>query len=183
MGLLRHRLPRALVWAFGLAVAACTAHAQGAPEATVKAAFLYKFAGYVEWPAGAFPQADAPLVIGVMGAEEVAAELEKIVPGRQVSNRRVVARRVRSGDALRGIHLLFVGRAEPNLRAALAAAQQQGVMSVTDAERGLEAGSAISFVTVEDRVGFEVSLDVAERSGLRISSRMLAVARRVIPRS
>ena len=183
MGFLKRRLPRALLWACGLAAAACAAHAQGAPEATVKAAFLYKFAGYVEWPANAFPQAESPLVIGVMGAEEVAAELEKIVPGRHVNNRRVVARRVRSGETLRGIHLLFIGRTDPNLRAALAAAQQQGVLSVTDAERGLESGGAISFVTVEDRVGFEVSLEVAERSGLRISSRMLAVARRVIPRS
>jgi hypothetical protein len=81
------------------------------------------------------------------------------------------------------VHLLFVGRAEPQMRAWLRNAQQQGVLTVTESERGLEAGSSINFVAVDDRIGFEVSLDAAERSGLRISSRMLAVARRVVPRS
>ena len=177
------RLARGL-WVLVLGVAAAFgAHAQSASEATVKAAFLYKFAGYVEWPASAFPQPDAPLVIGVMGSEDVAAELERLVPGRLVASRRGGARRVRAGEPLRGIHLLFVGRGEANLRAVLASAQQQGVLAVSESERGLDLGSAINFVTVEDRVGFEVSLEAAERSGLRISSRMLAVARRVVPRS
>jgi hypothetical protein len=54
---------------------------------------------------------------------------------------------------------------------------------VSDAERGLENGSVINFVAVEDRIGFEVSVDAAERSNLRISSRMLTVARRVVPRA
>ena len=183
MVLLRTRLGQAL-GTFALSLwAACAAHAQGASEATVKAAFLYKFAGYVEWPLAAFAQPESPLVIGVMGADEVASELEKLVPGREVNARRVAVRRVREGEPLRGVHLLFVGRAEPSLPAVLRSAQQQGVLAVTDAERGLEAGSAINFVQVDDRIGFEVSLEAAERSGLRISSRMLAVARRVIPRS
>lgn len=182
MDLLSARLARILALLV-LGVAASAAHAQGASEATVKAAFLYKFAGYVEWPPNASPPPDAPIVIGVIGADEVAAELERLLPGRQVNNHRVVLRRLRAGEPLRGVHLLFVGRGEPNLRAVLAAAQQQGVLTVTESERGLEAGGAINFLTFEDRVGFEVSLDVAERSGLRISSRMLAVARRVVPRS
>ena len=179
MVLLKARLARAL-WTWGLLTAACLAHAQGPSEATVKAAFLYKFAGYVEWPAGAFAQPDTPIVIGVMGADDIAAELDRIVVGRQVNNRRLESRRVRPGDSLRGLHMLFVPRTEPTLRATLAAAAQQKVLTVTDGERGLEAGGVISFVTVEDRVGFEVSVEAAERSGLRISSRMLAVARRVI---
>ena len=183
MDFLRARFARTLcLLLLGLA-AGSGAQAQGAAEATVKAAFLYKFAGYVEWPPNASPPPDAPIVIGVMGADEVAAELEKLLPGRQVNNHRVVLRRLRAGEPLRGVHLLFVGRGEPNVRAVLAAAQQQGVLTVSDGERGLEAGSAVNFVSVDDRVGFEVSLEAAERSGLRISSRMLAVARRVVPRS
>jgi hypothetical protein len=69
------------------------------------------------------------------------------------------------------------------VRAIVRAAQQSGALVVTETERGLEAGSSINFVLVDDRIGFEVSLDAAERSGHRISSRMLAVARRVVPRS
>ena len=182
MDLLKVQLARGLCALVFALAPAWAAQAQGPSEATVKAAFLYKFAGYVEWPAASLPP-EAPLVIGIMGTDEVLAELEKLVPGRQVNNHRINVRRVREGDALRGVHVLFVGRAEPNTRAVLRAAQQQGVLTVTEVERGLEAGSAVNFVAVDDRVGFEVSLDAAERAGLRISSRMLAVARRVVPKA
>ena len=173
-----------LKWlAAALALGPALAVAQQATEPSVKAAFLYKFAGYVEWPAYAFPSQDTPVVIGVAGSDEVASELEKLVPGRNVNGRIVLVRRLREADAPRGIHVVFVARGEANARALIRAAQQHGSLVVTESERGLELGSAINFVPSEDRIGFEVSLEAAERSGLRISSRMLAVARRVLPRT
>lgn len=175
-------LRRLALWAVALSVVA-VAHAQEAPEATVKAAFLYKFAGYVEWPAGAFPGPESALVIGVTGSDEVAMELERLLPGRTVNNRHVLLRRLGAGDDLRGVHLLFVGRFAPDPRSVIQAAQQHGILVVTENERGLDLGSTINFVLTGDRVAFEVSLESAERSGVRISSRMLSVARRVIPRS
>jgi len=173
-------LRRALLLAC-LALCAMEARAQQATEASVKAAFLYKFPGYVEWPTA--PPASTPFVIGVAGSEEVAEELERLVPGRQIHGRPVTVRRVRETEAVRGIQVLFVGRAEPNARAYLRAAREAGALGVTENERGLEQGSAINFVTMEDRVGFEVSVDAAEKASLRISSRMLAIARRVVPKS
>lgn len=158
-------------------VIAWSAQAQPATEHAVKAAFLFKFAGYVEWPAAAL-QPGEPFVIGTMGADEVTAELARMLPGRSIEGRPVVVRTVREGESLRGLNVLFIGRREPNPRAAIRAAQEQGALTVT--ETGLEAGAAISFVMIENRVGFEVSLDSAERGGHRISSRMLAVARRVV---
>lgn len=181
MGVLNRVLAGFLLLAAGLLPA--SAAAQQATEAGIKAAFLYKFAGYIEWPANAFAAPEAPFVVGVVGSEEVAAELERLVPGRSINNRPVVVRRLREGESPKGAHILFVGRGEPNVRAIVRAAQQNGALIVTETERGLEAGSSINFVLVEDRVGFEVSLDAAERSGHRISSRMLAVARRVVGRS
>jgi hypothetical protein len=181
MGVLNRALAGFLLSAAALLPA--PAAAQQATEAGIKAAFLYKFAGYIEWPANAFAAPDAPFVIGVVGSEEVAAELERLVPGRSINNRPVVVRRLREGESPKGAHIVFVGRGEPNVRAVVRAAQQNGALVVTETERGLEAGSSINFVLVDDRVGFEVSLDAAERSGLRISSRMLAVARRVVGRS
>jgi hypothetical protein len=80
------------------------------------------------------------------------------------------------------VNVLFVGRSEPVAGAIVRAAREQGVLTVTESERGLEMGSAINFVPVEDRVGFEVSLDAVEKGGHKISSRMLAVARKVLPR-
>ena len=170
----------------GLALTATGAHAQRpeASEASVKAAFLYKFAGYVEWPPSAFTAEDSPFVLAVMASDEVAVELGRIVPGRTVSGHPVTLKRLRDGESLRGVHLLFVGRIEPSrLQAVLRAAQHQGVLAVAESEKGLELGAAINFVSTDDRVGFEVSLDSADKSGHRISSRMLTVARRVIPKA
>jgi hypothetical protein len=176
-----------LAWAMiGLAPAAFHAQAQrgDAREATVKAAFLYKFAGYIDWPPAIFTAPDSPFVIGVTGSGEVAAELEKIVAGRNISGHPVVVKRVRESEPLKGIHFLFAGRGDAaRLPAILKAAQAHGVLTVTESERALDLGSAINFVIADDRVGFEVSLESAEKSGHRISSRMLAVARRVVPRS
>ena len=150
-------------------------------ESTVKAAFLYKFAGYVEWPSTSFPAPDTALVIGVASADDVAGELERLVPGRNVNGHPVLVRRVRE-ENVRGVHVLFVGRAAGNAQAMVRAGQQQGALVVTETEKGLELGSAINFVPVEDRIGFDVSLDSADKAGLRISARMLPVARKVVPR-
>jgi hypothetical protein len=165
-------------------ITAATALAQReAPEASVKAAFLYKFANYIEWPANAFAAPSAPLVIGVAGSDEVATELERIAPGRNVNGHPVSVKRLREGESPRGTHLLFIGRENAAAAAMLRAARDNAVLAITESERGLEMGSAINFVTAGDRVAFEVSLEAAEKTGHRISSRMLAVARRVVPKA
>jgi hypothetical protein len=169
--------------AAGVAAAAPASAQREAPEASVKAAFLYKFANYIEWPANAFAAPAAPLVIGVAGSDEVAAELERIVRGRNVNGHPVTVKRLREGDAPGGVHVLFIGRDNGALAATLRAARDNSVLAITETERGLEMGSAINFVTAGDRVAFEVSLEAAEKTGHRISSRMLAVARRVLPRA
>ena len=152
--------------------------AQGISEPAVKAAFLYKFAGYVEWPTP--PRPEAPFVIGTLAADDVAAELARILPGRAISGRPAVVRTLREGQSLEGIHILFIGRRAADAAAAVRAGQRLGALTVT--EGGLDAGGVINFVVEENRVAFEVSLEAAERSGHRISSRMLAVARRVVPK-
>jgi len=151
-----------------------------APEATVKAVYLFKFAGYVEWSPSDFESPGAPLVIGVVGADEIASELSRIVAGRSVAGHPVAVKRLADGESTRGVHMLFAARDTPRLATLLRTAQSQGTLPVTDVDHGLEMGSAINFVPMDNRLGFEVSLDSAEKSGHRISSRMLSVARRVV---
>jgi hypothetical protein len=151
-----------------------------ASEASLKAAYLFKFAGYIEWAASDFDSPAAPLAIGVVGADDVAAELLRLVAGRNVAGHPVAVKRFAEGEAPRGVQMLFVGRDTPRLPSIARAAQGQGILVVTDIERGLEMGAAINFVALGERMGFEVSLDSAEKSGHRISSRMLNVARRVV---
>jgi len=166
------------------AFAPAAARAQQATEASVKAALVYKFASYVEWPPQAFAMPEAPLVIGILGAEDVAADLEPLTRGRTVHNRPVAVSRVKDAEGITGCHVVFVGRRESARLPAIArAARAKSVLLISDTERGLENGSVINFVQVDDRVGFEVSVDAAERSNLRVSSRMLAVARRVVPKA
>lgn len=161
----------------------CAALAQASPgEVEIKAAFLYKFGSFIEWPPAAFPSPAAPFEIGVVGADAIAAELERVVAGRTVQSRPVVVRRLKRGDSLAGLHALFVGPSEgAGLGQILEGARGQPLLVVTDSPQGAPPpGSMINFVLEDDRLRFDVALAAAEQGGLRISSRLLAVARKVI---
>lgn len=158
------------------------AWAQAVPvqrESAVKAAFLYKFGAFVEWPAGAFQRPDAPFVIAVAGDDAVAADLEQLVAGRNLDGRPVVTRRVGTeAGALAGVHVLFVGQRSERLRELLAAAVGP-VLVVTDQASALGLGSIINFSSEGGRMRFSVSLSAAEARSLRLSARLLAVAQDV----
>ena len=155
-----------------------------AAETRIKAAFLYKFSAFVEWPTRAFASPESPFAIGVVGADELAAQLEQIVKGRTVLERAVVVRRMRRGESVEGIQMLFIGQAEgARLTEILASAKGQSVLTVTESEDALSHGSMINFVSVDDKVRFDVALAQAERGALRISARLLAVARKVLTSS
>jgi YfiR/HmsC-like len=177
--------PCALV--ISLAIAPISAVAQvdrAAAETQIKAAFLYKFSAFVEWPPKAFARPDSPFTIGVIGADELAAELEQIVKGRTVLERAVVVRRMRRGESVAGVQMLFIGQSEDaRLTEILATAKGQSVLTVTESQDALSHGSMINFVSVDDKVRFDVALPQAERGALKISARLLAVARKVLTSS
>ena len=147
-----------------------------ASATSVKAGFLYKFLGYVDFPAGPLDPG-APYVVGVVGAEDIAAELIRLTAGRLVNNHAVVVRKMQGVDPSGGLHLLFIGAAEGDDEAALVkAAQQAGALSVTESATGIESGSVINFRLIDERVRFEVSLAAADKGRLKLSSRLLSVA-------
>jgi uncharacterized protein DUF4154 len=156
------------------------AESPGVLERRVKAAFLYKFAGYVDWPGTAFREETDPLVIGVFGDDPMAEELERLVQGRRSSGRLVLVRRVTDPAEPGNVHLLFQGRSSaarlPDIRRGLGA---RPVLLVTEWPGALEQGSMINFVLDGGRVRFEVDLDAVEGADLGLSSRLLAVARTV----
>lgn len=156
-------------------VAAGGAHAE--LERDVKAAYLFRFLSYLEWAPEAHEHPDAPLVIGVLGADDVAAALEDTVRGRKAQGRPVVVRRLDGRDALQGLRMIFVGRDAAAELAKLA--PPPGVVVVSEIEGGLERGAVINLLRLGDHVRFEVAPQAAERRGVRISSRMLALAHRV----
>ena len=149
-------------------------------ERSVKAAFLYKFLGYTEFPVTAFADASAPFVIGVVGADDLAAELARIVAGRTVNGRAVTVRSLKENEAPAGVHLLFVAAADtPKLARLQKLVPQQPMLTVTETENGLAQGSVINFKIVDERVRFDVALDAAERNNVKLSSRLLTVAHQV----
>jgi hypothetical protein len=143
---------------------------------SVKAAFLYKFAGYVEWPESA-AGAGGPITIGVAGAEPFAAELAEITRGRTVGGRPINVRRVADEDSFDGLQILFIAnQARGNARGLLASARSRPILTVTESAGALADGSIINFTQDKDRVRFEISLYAAEQSMLKLNSRLLAVA-------
>jgi hypothetical protein len=152
-----------------------------APEYRVKAAFVYKFGDYIEWPADAFPAANSPLVIGVVGADALAEELTKISTGRTINGRPVAVRKLKNGDSLGDLHVIFLGRAEGGqLASELDASKGRATLTITESADGIRLGSMINFVVVSDKVRFDVALPSAAAGRLKISSRLLAVARKVV---
>jgi hypothetical protein len=144
----------------------------------VKAAFLYNFGSYVEWPS--IGESDDALTIAVLGAPAVADELERFVTGRTIQGRLVRVRRIRSVNDSDGDEVLFIGSDE-NWRLAqlIDAVAGTPTLIVTDAPDGLADGGMINFQLIERRVRFEISLPRAQEAGLMLSSRLLAAALRV----
>ena len=142
----------------------------------VKAGFLYHFAAFVEWPDSTPTD---PIVIGLLGGDEVEAELRRIVAAKRTPGRSIAVRRLQPGEDSSGIHILYVSALESQrLERVAAAVRANPTLVVSEAIDGLERGATINFVTA-DRVQFEISLESAQRAGLRISPRLLSVAARV----
>lgn len=155
------------------------ANAQQATDASVKAAYLYNFLPYVDWPPSSLTAVEVPLVVGVVGNDAVRAELQAIVAGRQVHGRPVTVRAISESDPPDGLHAVFVGR-DANLPRFLDRVRGRPILVVTDSAQGRDAGSMLNFVPVQGRIRFEASPAAAERAGLKLGSRLLAVAERVL---
>lgn len=159
--------------------AAC-AQESSAAESQVKAAFLYKFCLYVEWPPTAFADQASPLEIGVAGSPEVAAELDKVVAGRLIDTHPVRVRQIKDKSDLAALHVLFIANAEQaRIGQWLVPSPKSALLIVTEVPDGLDNGGIINFTLQGNRVRFDIGLASAERQGLRLSAQLLKVARTV----
>ena len=177
------RLAHTFVFVFGLCLVAALAvspggaSAQAPVESAVKAAYIYRFLEYVTWPGESSKAPDEPIIIGVAREDEVARELRRIALQRTVQDRRIIVVTARQ-NVEAAVHVLYLPAADIAKFPRLAAAQRPTLI-VTDAADGLAHGATINFVESEGRIKFEVSIDAAQRAGLTISSRLLAIAIRV----
>ena len=147
-------------------------------EDAVKAAFLYRFTGYVEWPPAAL--ANPPFIIAVLDDDGVAVELARLLQTHRVHNQGAEVRSIRNIREFDDAQMLYIGAAHrEDLRHAIAAVAGRPVLIVTSEDDGLDAGSAVNFLLIDQRVRFEISIDAAQSAGLKVASELLAVAIRV----
>lgn len=184
MALLRHSAAGGLLAALAAIRLVCPAAAQTpGPSPTledeIKAAYLHNFTTFVEWPPLAFASTSAPLVMCLAADATFARALERIIAGETIG-RRPLRLVVLETDNVARCHVLFVGRGGRDRTSRLiAAADKVPVLTVSDAPRFLQQGGMILFVLDNGRVRFDVNLGAAERAGLKVSSKLLRVARRV----
>jgi hypothetical protein len=177
-------LPALLIVAAALcALTGTRAHALEPGPSAIKAAFLYKFGFFVEWPSAAFAATDSPINLCIVGTDPFGAVLDETVKGRRVGRRGIAVRRLGAVSRDSGCHIVYL--AERGTRGTddmLATLRGSDVLTVTD--RPADAGRGIiNFVMRDNRVRFDIDEAAAASSGLTISSRLLNLALDVKPRN
>lgn len=146
----------------------------------VKAAYIFNFAKYVEWPADRFESGASPIVIGVLATGTVGEELRRIVKDRQINGRDILVKTVGTPVEIRSVHILFVGVDEGSRFGEMAETlRRDAILTVGESPKFTGAGGMISFVLQGNNVRFEINQGAAEEAGLRISSQLLKLATEV----
>jgi hypothetical protein len=147
-------------------------------EYTIKAAFLYKFVPFVEWPPRAFPTSSTPLTICIAGDDPFGSLADQALLGQEFGPRGATLRRIASAEAGGACHVMFVGQdggSPADVRAL-------PILTITDGDRNADEKGIIHFVIRSNRVRFEIDDRAAQQSGLSISSKLLSLAESVRPR-
>lgn len=151
--------------------------AAGLGEYDVKAAFLFNFVQFVDWPPRAFASPDAPLVIGILGNDPFGGSLERIIRGESIHGHKLVVKRAKRPEDLRPCHVLFIAKSEANrVQECLENLHGLAVLTVADMDRFVQKGGMIGFVMAGNNVRFEINPGQAQREELRISSKLLKLA-------
>ncbi len=148
--------------------------ADDTPEIAVKAAFLYNFAKFAEWPALA---SGVPIVICVVGDDAIAAALAQTIRGQNIAGHALSVGRPPDAAAWPACHLLFITAADTQSVGALRAVKTLPVLTVSDGKGFSQSGGIIEFYVENGRMRFAINVDAVERSGLRLSSRLLGLAK------
>jgi len=156
------------------------AQAQDAGEYPVKAAFLYNFAKFVEWPPEAMGASSAPLVLGVLGDDPFGSSIDQLVAGKTANGRQLSVRRLKWGQDLGQCHILFICSSErKRVPQILDSLKGTTVLTVGEMEQFSQQGGMIQFVLEQSKVRFEINVGAADRARLRVSSKLLALAKTV----
>ena len=155
-----------------------SAQIREASEYEVKALFLYNFAKFVEWPPNTSRQLSDPMTICVFGEDPFGPILDDAVRGKRIGSHKFVIRRIQAAQSANGCQIAFISTSErKHVRSVLATVGGEGVLTVGEMDDFAAIGGVINLVIEAGRVHFEVNVDAAERAGLKISSKLLTLAK------
>ncbi len=147
-------------------------------EYELKAAFLFNFAKFVDWPPSTFAGPDAPFLVCVLGTDPFGGALDNALRGKVIAEHSAGVARVKRVSDISGCQILFVAASESHLLPeVLAKIRGQYVLVIGETDDFASSGGAIQFTLEENRVRFFINPDAADRAGLRISSKLLALAK------
>lgn len=147
-------------------------------EYQIKAAYLFNFLKFVEWPEDAFADPLAPIVIGIAGEDPFGSALPNVIIGKTVQGRDLVIRKYRVGEDLRSAHILFISISEKKrIPQLLAGLRGSSVLTVADSTDFLVEGGMIQLYYEDNRIRFAIDVDATDRAKLKISSKLLSLAR------
>ena len=140
----------------------------------IKAAFIFNFAQFTQWPEEAFADKETPLVIGILGRDPFGQILEDTVRNEIVQGRRLVVERYKRVAEIKTCHILYIGDSEENrLENIGAALKSKPVLTVTEIENAAARGIIIELMTTQNRIRFRINLEVARAANLTLSSKLL----------
>jgi hypothetical protein len=161
-------------------LAPCAATQSPSGEYQLKAAFVFHFAQMVEWPSD-FLAPNSPLIFCTLEEDSFSAAVDWAVDGKQIGNHAVQTRHPRDTNALRGCHLLIlVAKDKKRVALALAAVKDAPVLTIGDSDNFTAEGGIMGLLLQDNKIRFDINLFAAQSANLKISSRLLLLARNVI---
>ena len=164
-----------VIWLF-FSASDCPAQT-GPTEHQIKAAFLYNFAKFVDWPAAANASSDSPITIGVLGENVFHDDITTVIHGKNINNHPLQFHQCSSIEEATNCQILFISPSEQkHFTQIIEELHHASILTVSETDQFIEDGGMIDFVVVEKKVRFQINNDAAKKAGLTISSKLLSLA-------
>ena len=153
-------------------------------EYEIKAAFLYSFLHYVEWPETSFSDDSSPIILGVLGKDPFGPILDRMAETEKINNRELVIKRFEHIDAVGSIHALFIASSkQERLSDVLKGLGDRPVLTAGDTEEFAALGVIINFIIDQKKIRFEINTGAVKKADLKISSKLLKLAKKIFKKA
>jgi hypothetical protein len=164
-----------LLWSIAAAAAAESAASK---EYQIKAAFLFKFARFVEWPPSSFAQSDSPLCIGILGEDPFGSTLDDMLRGEEVRGRPLITRRSGQVEDLTGCHIVYISSSEaPRIGTILTKLSSEPVLTVSDIDGFADRGGCIRLGVDGNKIRFDINPPVLQQHRLKAVAQLLSLGK------